>query len=217
MGLFGKKKKLTKEEKETLEKARDELKKIKENRDVFDIPNKITNEKLNKIKLITNPDEIARINQEESEKIRKKHSEEQKQNEDLEKVNQKEEESILASIGKTYGDTNQIGMCCALDCDVTESVLNGKECKFCNRFCCIDHLLCHKHDCVKDRHVKFVRKLWLRKYGLNVSSGHYTVACDACGYTSPSASLIEIAGEERLSHIAETGCNSNQVWLEGVE
>ncbi len=216
MGLFSKKKKLTKKEKETLEKAREELKKIKENRDVFDVSNKITNDKSNKIELITDPNEIARINQEESKKIREKYREEQKQNEGLEKLNQKEE-TIFASTGKTYEDTNQIGMCCALNCDVPDSILNGKECKFCNKFCCIDHLLCHKHDCIKDRHVKFVRKLWLRKYGLNVSTGYYTVICDACGYTSPTASLIEIAGEERLSHISETCCNSNQVWLEGIE
>jgi hypothetical protein len=196
MGLFSKKKKLSKSEKETLEKAREELKKIKESRDGFDVSNKITNDK---------------------SENKEKNSEEQKQNEDLAKLNQKQEETILTSAGKTYEDSNQSGMCCALDCDVPESVLSGKECKFCNRFCCIDHLLCHKHDCVKDRHVKFVRKLWLRKYGLNVSTGYYTVTCDACGYVSPSASLIEIAGEERLTHIAETGCNSNQVWLEGIE
>ncbi|GKS67594.1 hypothetical protein YTPLAS73_11410 [Nitrosarchaeum sp.] len=196
MGLFSKKKKLSKEEKETLEKARKELKKIKENRDDFDVLDKITND--------------------ESEN-EEKNREEQRQIEDLAKLNQKQEETILASTGKTYEDYNQTGMCCTLDCDVPESVLNGKECKFCNRFCCIDHLLCHKHDCVKDRHVKFVRKLWLRKYGLNVSTGYYTVACDACGYASTSPSLIEIAGEERISHIVETGCSSNQVWLEGVE
>jgi hypothetical protein len=196
MGLFSKKKKLSKNEKETLKKAREELKKNKESMDYFDVPNKMTDD--------------------ESEND-EKNREEQKQNEDLAKLNQKEEETILASTGKTYEDSNQSGMCCALDCDVSESVLNGKECKFCNRFCCIDHLLCHKHDCVKDKHVKFVRKSWLRKYGLNVSTGYYTVTCDACGYVSSSASLIEIAGEERLTHIAETGCNSNQVWLEGIE
>ena len=148
MGLLSKKKKYSKQEKETLEKVRDELKKIKENRAVFDVPNKITGDKLNKIELIADPDEIARINQEESEKNRDKFREEQRQNEDLKKLNQKEEEIILASAGKTYEDTDQIGMCCALDCDVPENVLNGKECKFCNRFCCIDHLLCHKHDCI---------------------------------------------------------------------
>lgn len=195
MGLFSKKKKFSKKEKETLEKAREELKKIKDSRDVFDsVPNKITDN----------------VSENTGEKLR----EEQKQNEDLEKLNQNDEEIILANPGKTYEGT---GMCCALDCNVPESVLNGKECKFCNRFCCIDHLLCHKHDCVKDRHVKFVRKSWLRKYGLNVSTGYYTVVCDACGYVSSPASLIEIAGEERLSHISEIGCNSNQVWLEGIE
>ncbi|MBM2818803.1 MAG: hypothetical protein HW410_485 [Nitrosarchaeum sp.] len=70
---------------------------------------------------------------------------------------------------------------------------------------------------LKDRHVKFVRKSWLRKYGLNVSTEHYAVICDACGYVSPTASLIENAGDERLSHISEKGCDSNQVWLEGID
>ena len=131
MGLFSKKKKFSKKEKETLEKARDELKKIKDSRDVFDsVPNKI----------------IGNVSDNTEEKLR----EEQKQNEDLEKLNQNDEEIILANPGKIYEDTTHTGMCCALDCNVPESVLNGKECKFCNRFCCIDHLLCHKHDCVKD-------------------------------------------------------------------
>jgi len=40
--------------------------------------------------------------------------------------------------------------------------------------------------------------------------------CDICGYVSHTASLIEIAGEERLSHISEKGCDSTKVWLEGM-
>ena len=227
MGLFSRKKKLTKDERKELERARGELKKFKEDRENEFVPNRKSTEESekttihdesNKIEIITDPLEIARINQEESEKIRKKHREELRQKDDLEKLNQREEEKILVRTGETYDadEVKSFGTCCALDCNVPDSVLNGKECKFCNNFCCIEHLLCHKHDCVKDRQVKFVRKQWIRKYGLNVSTGQYNVVCDVCGYVSHTASLIEIAGEERLSHISEKGCDSTKVFLENI-
>jgi len=197
MGLFSRKKRLSKEEKQTLEKAREELKKIKENRDDFDVPKK--------------------IHDNASEKTQEMQIDKQKQNEDLAKLDQREEEKILASKGKIYEDANQTGMCCALDCDVSESVLNGKECKFCNRFCCIEHLLCHKHDCVKDRHIKFVRKAWCLRY-ISASITYYSIVSSAyvkAVFSKPS--LIEISGDQRLEHISEKGCDSNQVWLEGID
>lgn len=192
MGLFSRKKKLSKEEKETLEKAREELKKIKESQDNEIVPDRIINESLRQ-----------KANDERNAQIEK-----------LLEESRKTDEEIQAS--ENTDSTKSVRKCSALDCNVVESVLNGKECKFCNNFCCIEHLLCHKHDCVKDRHVKFVRKTWLRKYGQDISTGHYTVVCDVCGYVSKTASFIEIAGDERLAHISETGCDSKKVFLESI-
>lgn len=196
MDLFSRKKKLSKEEKETLEKAREELKKIKESQENETVPDRT-------------------ISESRKEELRQKANDERNaQIEKLLKESRKTDEEIQAS--ENTDSTKQVRKCSALDCNVIESVLNGKECKFCNNFCCIEHLLCHKHDCVKDRHVKFVRKTWLRKYGQDISTGHYTVVCDVCGYVSKTASFIEIAGDERLAHISETGCDSKKVFLESI-
>lgn len=197
MGLFSRKKKLSKEEKETLEKARKELKKIKESQDSEIVPDRT-------------------ISESRKEELRQKANDER--NTRIEKLleeSRKTDEEIQSSERNT-DSAKQVRKCSALDCNVIESVLNGKECKFCNNFCCIEHLLCHKHDCVKDKHVKFVRKTWLRKYGQDISTGHYTVVCDVCGYVSKTASFIEIAGDERLAHISETGCDSKKVFLESI-
>lgn len=202
MGLFGRKKKLTKEQHDELEKAREELKKINESRDNEIVPNRKINDESRK----------------EEEKLRQKANDERNaQIEKLLEESRNVDKEIRASDGNARDFTKQVRICCALDCNIKESSLTGKECKFCNNFCCIDHLLCHKHGCIKDKHVKFVRKTWLRKYGQNISTGQYTVVCDVCGYVSQTASLIEIAGEERLSHISETGCDSTKVWLESIE
>ena len=132
----------------------------------------------------------------------------------IEKELRNAEKEKQAGTSTDYSKLNRT--CCASDCNIKESPLIGKECKFCNNFCCIKHLLCHKHDCVKDIHVKFIRKTWLRKYGEDISTGHYTVVCDVCGYVSPKSSLIEIAGEERLSHISQSGCDLKKVFLESI-
>ena len=203
MGVFSRKKKLTKEEKETLEKAREELQKIKKHRDSDDVTQFDQENKANKE---SNEVKISQYQETETEK-----QEREFRKKEHEAVKQKEEE-ILA--GKNTGDTMSIRTCCALDCNIEESVLDGKDCKFCNNFCCIDHLLCHKHDCIKDRHVRFIRKTGLRKYGQDVSTGRYAVVCDACGYVSPNSGLIEISGEERLSHISTKGCDSKKVFLD---
>ena len=93
--------------------------------------------------------------------------------------------------------------------------LNSKNCKLCGKLVCLEHVQPENHDCVKHIYVKFLRKDWLRKYGLNVSGGKYKVVCDNCGYQS-GFSLIESAGEERTNHIETHGCDGNSVFLEGA-
>lgn len=259
MGLFSRKKKFTKEEKETLEKAREELKKNKDRNKVEASQPKVkkelgkkespelreyTSEEIKKSlskslennaewklpkdninwKILNDPNPIVTEigDSPDVEEIVKK-IESQKTNEQRNIKIQKElEESYVSSAidgarrENTHNFTKQNRICYALDCNVKESALNGKECKLCGNFVCIEHILPENHTCVKHIYVKYLRKQWLRKYGLNVSSGQYKVVCDDCSYQS-DFSLIEISGKERENHILETGCNSNQVWLEGSE
>ncbi len=95
-------------------------------------------------------------------------------------------------------------------------------CAYCNLKFCIDHRLPEMHNCIKTRYVKYVRKSWLRRGGtgeglprqaLNISSGHYQVTCEDCGYTG-KISLIEIAGLELETHMETKGCQ--KVFLKEV-
>ena len=87
-------------------------------------------------------------------------------------------------------------------------------CKFCKRDFCGDHIQLENHECGKIELVKFLRKTWLRRLDLNVSSGRYSVVCDVCRYVSESGSLIDFAGEERKTHIANTSCDPRMVFPE---
>jgi hypothetical protein len=81
---------------------------------------------------------------------------------------------------------------------------------------CSDHRLAEKHDCFKAKHAKFIRKDWLRKQGVNITSGKYVVACDVCGFKSTDGRLIEIAGQQREDHILQKGCDPAKVFLEEI-
>jgi hypothetical protein len=105
----------------------------------------------------------------------------------------------------------------------------GKECAYCGKketfpftcsYCksvfCSSHRIAESHDCIKTRYVRFIRKTWVRKYGQNITTGLYKVVCDQCGYNS-EAKLIEGAGLDRELHIADKGCQSEQVFLDELE
>ena len=53
-----------------------------------------------------------------------------------------------AIMKEKYPDSlKQVRVCRALNCNIKENNMTGKECKFCRNFCCIDHLLRDKHNC----------------------------------------------------------------------
>jgi hypothetical protein len=160
-----------------------------------------------KIEIITDPEEIARINKSEGDKIRAKHQEE------LKKFKQKQEEEIAK---KELLKQNQQTTCFASECTKEVDFFSGKKCKFCKKLCCFEHIQLEKHDCPKITPTKFIRKTWLRKYGVNISSGRYIVVCDDCGFISQSNYLIDIAGEKRKHRITNNNCNLKKVWLEEV-
>ena len=104
-------------------------------------------------------------------------------------------------------------VCFYPECRTEVDYFNSKKCKFCSNLYCFDHIQLEKHDCVKTT-TKFLRKTWLRRYDLNISSGKYIVVCDDCGYVSGYGALIDEAGDERKYHIENNHCNSKQVFLE---
>jgi len=101
-------------------------------------------------------------------------------------------------------------------CKKPVTFIDSKSCKFCSLKFCMEHIQLEKHDCGKSKHTKYVRKTWLRKYGLNISTGRFKVVCDSCGYNT-DFTFIETAGRERENHIQESGCQGNKVFLEGEE
>ena len=108
-----------------------------------------------------------------------------------------------------------MAICSYPKCSTAIDCLDSKKCKFCSNLYCFDHIQLERHDCGKTIHVKYLRKDWLRKYEVNISSGQYKVVCDQCGHNSDFA-LIDIAGEQRESHIKSQGCDGSKVFLEGV-
>lgn len=101
-------------------------------------------------------------------------------------------------------------------CGIEVDFFSGKKCKFCDETCCFKHIQLENHDCRKTRNTKYIRKKWLRKKGINVSSGLYKVECDHCGYLSDQSYGIEVAGNIRLQHIRDSknNCPANMVFLE---
>lgn len=104
--------------------------------------------------------------------------------------------------------------CAVVKCSNQVDFFNGKKCKFCQNPYCFEHIQFEKHDCVKTTPTKYIRKTWLRKYLVNVSSGRYIVVCDECGYVSEISSLIDLADQERKQHIQTSGCDGKRVFLE---
>jgi|SRR2546427_8536977 len=105
---------------------------------------------------------------------------------------------------------------CSFDGEEIDS-LSGKNCKYCNLPFCIGHLQPEKHNCMKTRYAKYIRKSWLRKKGQNITTGHYVVTCDTCGYHSETGGLIEFAGQELESHLQSKGCQENNIFLDQTD
>jgi len=107
-------------------------------------------------------------------------------------------------------------ICPKSGCGEKLDYFNSKPCKLCKQKVCFKHLQPENHDCPKVIYTKYIRKMWLRKYLQNVTTGQYVVVCDTCGYVSKRASLIETAGSELDSHLkANKKCSeTNHTFLE---
>lgn len=73
------------------------------------------------------------------------------------------------------------------------------------------------HDCIKTRHIQYIEKTWLRKYGLNITTGKYKVVCYSRKYESEETYTIEVAGDARFLHIRDKGCPEDMVKIRPIE
>lgn len=218
MGLFSRKKKLTKEQREELDKAREELRKeskireeeIKKQREYEEHRREAKNSLSNK----------PQIHSEIQPKLIEHDPKTARQQIENEYRRQQEsfnlEASKITRHNKSLG-TDQSSNCSFLGCKKNASFLNGKNCKFCGNLYCLEHIQLEKHECVKTMPVKHIRKSWVRKYGQDISTGLYIVACDQCGFHSEIGRMIDLADEDRTSHIYENGCDEKKVFLEQWE
>lgn len=219
MGLFSRKKKLTKEERKEADKAFEDLQKIKEQRKISD-EQEISS--LEKNKETDFDEQKYKISDEENQKLQEQIKKGQK---DLEISRQRNQEKFNkhasslkrnSHLSENSPNTQQDSFTCSVsDCTKKVDFFTGKKCKVCDNLYCLDHLIYENHGCVKPTLAReHLRKTWLRKYGVNISSGRYIVVCDECGWVSKYGSLIDIAGDEREHHLENSTCNSKKVWLE---
>jgi hypothetical protein len=59
---------------------------------------------------------------------------------------------------------------------------------------------------------KHIEMSYLRRRGVNITTGKYSAVCKACGYKSDFMD-IEEANQTRINHIMEKGCDSKLVQL----
>lgn len=220
MGLFSRKKKLTKEQREELDKARDTLRE----------ESKLRNEEIRKQREWQEKRRQDKNNQTVAHtKIHISNQQErtpydiQAREKRIEDELRKKQESFNEEISKTHHKDNnlkntiQSNVCSFSDCANNAGFLSGKRCKFCANQYCLEHIQLEKHECVKTTPVKHLRKTWIRKYGLDISTGLYVVSCDQCGFHSEAGRMIDLAEDDRKDHILMNGCDDKKVFLEQWE
>lgn len=86
------------------------------------------------------------------------------------------------------------------------------NCYYCQRTFCAEHSLAENHDCGKVLSAKHIEQDYLRKKGVNITTGKYMAVCKQCGYKSEFTD-IEQANEFRINHIKSNDCEKNLVKL----
>ena len=86
------------------------------------------------------------------------------------------------------------------------------NCFYCQKQYCGDHSLAENHQCPKVLAAKHVKGDYLRRKGVNITSGRFRIVCSNCGFSSQYYD-IEDANQVRIDHIGEKNCPSNSVYL----
>ena len=104
-------------------------------------------------------------------------------------------------------------------CGICEKEITWPEiypCAYCSGFFCIDHRIAEKHDCQRVLAAKNIEKDYLRRKGVNITSGEFQVVCNNCGFKTEFMEIVS-ANEERENHIQIKKCPSKSVLLRQSE
>lgn len=86
------------------------------------------------------------------------------------------------------------------------------NCYYCQKTYCDEHSQPENHQCPKVMSAKHIEQDYLRRKGVNITSGRYMAVCKQCGYQTEYTD-IEEANEQRINHIKSNGCDGNSVKL----
>ena len=97
-------------------------------------------------------------------------------------------------------------------CDKTIVWPDIFNCYYCQNSFCDEHSQAENHNCPKVMSAKHIDQGYLRKKGVNITTGRYKTVCKQCGFQSDFMG-IEDANGLRIDHIKEKGCDGNSVKL----
>jgi hypothetical protein len=219
MGIFSRKKKLSRDDKKLKEQAHEELKKLKEKQRIAEQEElkKLESQKRSSKESL---DKKYMVSQEEHQKLLEQIEQGKKEIEIEQQKNQEKFNRHTDSLRKWEDkrldlEPEEQTTCGVSECEEEVDFFTGKKCKFCQKRFCFEHIQLEKHECPGPTLArKHLRKTWLRKYDVNISTGKYIVVCDDCGFVSKYGTFIETAGGMREEHIANKPCEPKKVWLE---
>ncbi len=195
MGIFSRKKKMTKVQRDELERARNELIKSKEQREKSD------------------HEELKTLSQKGNFEVE---SEVSKQVEKLDESMEKhfEEEQIKFNNFSEQLPEDKIEhnekICQFCQKELVWPDINS--CYYCKKNYCGEHRLPENHTCPKVMAAKYIKNDYLRKKGVNITTGRFAVVCKQCGYESEYEG-IEKVNQFRTNHINQKHCKSEFVKL----
>ena len=196
MGIFDRfKKRLTKEQRDELERARQELRKSKEQMEITD---KNDVKRFSDVKKIEADSQMKKRIQRGEEDMEKHLEQEQvKFNRDSKRSNEKDEEHA--------------GKFCH-HCQKKLVWPDINSCYYCQKNYCGEHRLAENHECPKIMAAKHIEKDYIRKKGVNITTAKFAVICKSCGFSSDYED-IEETNQIRINHIRDNHCKSELVQL----
>lgn len=86
------------------------------------------------------------------------------------------------------------------------------NCYYCQQAYCDKHQVAENHDCPKVVAARHIKGDYLRKRGVNITTGMYRAVCEECGF-STDFMFIEQANQLRINHIRTGTCQRSSVKL----
>ena len=79
------------------------------------------------------------------------------------------------------------------------------SCAYCGNHFCEEHRIAEKHECPKVVAAKHINKDYLRRKGVNITTGSFKAVCKNCGFETRFID-IESANQERINHKRIKNC-----------